>query len=286
MYAHRTGFIWKHTTPHCMAVREHLADCDPWLTGLPVPAMLAKHLRGEPAVKQWMVNCQGATDTQSGAPSIRQHHPNPVTATTTIADQFRGLFNNSAKFPDAVVVAAGREILVHKLIIAKACTALANHWNDTVWKDSGARAILDGSSPKCSIEETPYNTAVMFLEFFYTGLLRWPDNLADSMTAAELLVLANKYQVPYLVCEAESALRSAVTIESCCDILTLADWHHAQQLKQYCLAYIAGGNEHIQTDGLSDALKADLKRAIQSRGMQNEQPSCNAVGNDTDEQHT
>ncbi|DBB07706.1 TPA: hypothetical protein ACH3X3_009132 [Trebouxia sp. C0006] len=236
------------------------------IQGLPVPAMLAKHLRGKPAVKKWMVNCLGATDTQSGAPSICQHHPNPVTATTTIAAQFCGLFNNSAKFPDAVVVAAGWEILVHKLIIAKACTALANHWNDTVWRDSGARATLDGSSPECSIEETSYNTAVMFLDFFYTGVLRWPDNLADSMTAAELLVLANKYQVPYLVCEAERALRSVVTIESCCDILTLADWHQAQQLKQYCLAYIAGGNEHIQTDGLSDALKADLKRGVRARG--------------------
>ncbi len=241
--------------------------------------MLAKHLQGKPAVKQWMVKSLGATETQSGAPGIRQHHPNPVTATTTIADQFRGLFINSAKFPDAVVVAAGQEILVHKLIIAKACTALANHWNDTVWKDSGARATLDGSCPECSIEETSYSTAVMFLEFFYTGLLRWPDNLAYSMTAAELLVLANKYQVPYLVCEAERALWSAVTIQSCCDILTLADWHNAQQLKQYCLAYIAGGNEHIQTDGLSDALKADLKSFIRSRGKQNEQPSCTALRN-------
>ncbi|KAL0028377.1 hypothetical protein WJX77_002895 [Trebouxia sp. C0004] len=105
--------------------------------------MLAKHLQGKPAVKQWMVNSLGAIDTQSGAPGIRHHHPNPVTAPTTTADQFCGLFNNSAKFPDAVVVAAGQEILVHKLIIAKACTALANQCVERLWcKSYPGRQLL------------------------------------------------------------------------------------------------------------------------------------------------
>lgn len=233
------------------------------VTGLQVPPMLAKHLVGKPAVKQWMVESLGAMDMQTGAPVTKQRHPNPVTATTTAADQFHEMFNNSAKFPDAVVVAAGQEILVHKLIIAKACTSLANHWNDTVWRNSGARATLDGTSPQCSIHDTSYDTALLFLEFFYTGQVRWPDNTADPRTAAELLVLANKYQVPYLICEAELALRSAVSLDSCCDILTLADWHFADQLKQYCLAYIAAGKTQIKTDGLSKRLQKDLKKAAQ-----------------------
>ena len=103
----------------------------------------------------------------------------------------------------------------------------------------------------------------MFLEYIYTREVNWPDNKADFLTAAQLLVLSARYDMPYLLCEAEMALRQAVTIVSCCRILRLADCHGAGQLKQYCVCFITRVSALIKLDGLSDSLLNEAKQVHQ-----------------------
>ena len=207
-----------------------------------IPTALAELLNRNPVVKEWMVIELGVTDTQAGAPAIRQKCPNPVTATTTIANHLKGVFNCSSSFPDVTVLVHGQEILVHKLFIAKACKVLEAQWR-SAW-DQSETVTLDCECQSCKIAEVSYATALMFLEFFYTGQVTWPDGTKDSMTAAELLLLSDKYDVPYLFCEAEIALRSFITQHNCFDVLTLADHHNAEQLSKFCAAYIANMPPH------------------------------------------
>ena len=210
--------------------------------GLMIPPALAKHLESKPLVRRWMVNKLGATDKQSGAPAITQKCSNPVTATTSIANHLQGVFNCSASFPDVTVLVQGQEILVHKLFIANACKVLEAQWR-SAW-DQSEIVTLDCQCQSCQIAEVSHATALMFLEFFYSGKVSWPEGAKDSMTAAELLLLSDKYDVPYLFCEAEIALRSFVTQHTCFDILTLADHHSAEQLSKSCVCYIANMPSH------------------------------------------
>lgn len=84
------------------------------------------------------------TDLHDGAPRAQQLHDNPVTATTSVAKYLAGVFNNAAAYPDAVISVGGQEILVHKLVVAKACSVLAKWW-DPLWGASSKPIVMDTS---------------------------------------------------------------------------------------------------------------------------------------------
>lgn len=248
-----------------------------------IPPILAKALQNKPLVQQWMVVKLGATDMHTGAPSIRQKHPNPVTAVTTIANHLQGVFNSPASFPDVTVLVEGQEILVHKLFISIACKVLAAQWREA-W-DQSKIVTLDCECHSCQISEASYRTALMFLEFFYCGKVTWPDGLADSMTAAELLLLSDKYDVPYLFCEAEKALKSFVTRTTCFDILILADHHNAEQLSNFCVAYIAHAPpDQIDQERLS-RLPHGTKKRLKNAGCKGKALTSSTTAASTFKRH-
>lgn len=73
------------------------------------------------------------------------------------------------------------------------------------------------SCDECSIKPS-YNTVLKFFVFFYTSNIAWPEGAPDMSLALELLVMACICNVPFLVCEAEVALRQCVTVQSCCKL--------------------------------------------------------------------
>ena len=195
-----------------------------------------------------------------GAPKIQQSHRNMCATSAGNGKPFSNMFNDASQYSDATVKLGADEILVHGLVIAHACPVLAIHWKP-LWAGANTTVSLDGTCDECGIS-TSNPVALMFLEFFYTGSLKWPLSGADSVAAAELLVLGSLYDVPYVLHAAEIALRECITPTSCCDILTLADHHNAEQLKAFCLYYIAQGLETISTEGLSLDLQEQVHRKV------------------------
>lgn len=116
---------------------------------------------------------------------------------------------------------------------------------------------------RCNIHPS-YSTALLFLEYFYTGEVRWQQ--ADVQTACELLVMACMYDVQHLVCIAEMAVQHLLDPDNCCVILAIADHHEAVQLRARCLHFIKQAHRLIQSSeqykALDHTLQAEVELAV------------------------
>ncbi len=239
----------------------------PCAAAIQVPEALMKLLQGKPAVRQWMTDKLQVTDLLHRAPLVRQHHEPHVSATLTACQYLAGSFNNPDAYPDAVVSVAGKEIHLHKLVVTKGCEVLAKRWGP-LWESGTDTLVLDNllSCEQCSIQAS-HSTALMFFEFFYTWQVTWPGNQANVASALELLFMASVYDVPCLVCEAEVALRRKVTLENCCKLLEVADHHAAQQLRRFCLHYIANAYKLVSKAEGFGSLSPELLEEVQQAKM-------------------
>ena len=229
-----------------------------------MPAALLKLLNAAPEVKKWMTDKLQITDLQHMAPAVRQLHKLSVHSSSPVKRYLSSSFNNPDAYPDAKVSVGQRDILLHKLIVFKGCEVMAQRWGP-LWKGSRKTVALDDMlcCHECSIQPS-HATAAMFFEFFYTFQIAWPDNKLDTAAALELLVMASVYNVPYLVCEAEVALRRGVTVENCSKLLEVADHHAAQQLRQFCLHFIANGHKLVSKAAGFQHLSAELLQEIEA----------------------
>ena len=229
-----------------------------------MPQELLRLLSQEPLVKRWFIDELKVTDLHDGAPAVVQLHANPVIASTSVAQYLKGRFNNPEAYPDAVVLAGQQEILVHKLVVASACPVLAKHW-DPLWSSSSKPIAIDESlgCDACSVHPS-HGTAVLFLEYFYTGSVTWAAGQVELGAALELLVMACMYDVQHLVCVAEMALQKMLDTENCCSVLTVADHHQAGQLREFCLHFIRQGHWMIKNYEEYRLLGEELRVEIQS----------------------
>ena len=234
------------------------------LAGYQVPSMLLRLLNKQPAVKEWFRDNLKVTDLRDGAPSVRQLHDNPVTASTSVAKYLEGDFNNPAAYPDAVVLVKGQEIHVHRQVVAEACKVLARRW-DPLWSTSHTSFAMDESlcCEACSIYPS-HGTALLFLEYFYTGDVNWPGGQAEVGCALELLVMACMCDVQHLVCIAEKALQDKLIPEICCSILAVADHHQAVQLRECCMHLIKKLYKTIRQSEEFKLLSSELRDAAQA----------------------
>ena len=229
--------------------------------------MLLQMLKGKPDVKQWFIDTLKVTDMHDGAPAVRQLHDNPVTASTSVAKYLDGAFNNPDTYPDAILTIKGQQILVHKLVVAKGCKVLARAW-DPHWASSKPIAMDESlSCEACSVHPS-YEAARLFLDYFYTGEVKWAGSKAELSSALQLLVMACMYDVPHLVCIVEMALLSKLDFNNCCNMLAVADHHQAEQLKARCMHYIRKGHHLLKASDsykqLSPELQADIEAGLQS----------------------
>ena len=228
-----------------------------------IPPVLLKLLTADPAVKKWAIDKLQITDLQHKAPAVKQLHDTPAHLSPAVQQYLAGSFNNLQEYPDAVVSIAGKEIYLHKREVAKGCEVLAKRWGP-LWKESQNMQALDSflSCEECSIKPS-YATAVTFFQFFYTSKLAWPEGAPDMGSALELLVMACICDVPFLVCEAEVALRRRVTVENCCKLLEVADHHAAQQLRKFCLHFVANGHKLVSKAEGYASLSAELVKEVE-----------------------
>ena len=228
-----------------------------------LPAVLLKLLKDKPSVRKWMTDKLQVTDLHHRAPLVKQQHKDQVCCALTARQYLAGSFNNPDAYPDAVVSVASKHIHLHKLVVTKGCEVLAKRWGP-LWGSGSDPLVLDGllCCQECSIQAS-HSTALMFFEFFYTWQVTWPNNEADLGSALELLFMASVYDVPYLVCEAEVALSRRVSMENCCQLLEAADHHAAQQLRKFCLHYIANAYKHVSKADGFQSLSQELSEEVQ-----------------------
>ena len=239
-------------------------------TAIQVPQGLSKMLEAAPAVKKWMTDKLHITDLHHRAPAVRQLHT--ALDQSSVQQYLAGSFNNPDAYPDTVVSVCQRDMHLHKLVVAKGCEVLAKRWGK-LWQGSKDIIALDDMlcCKECSIQPS-YSIATIFFSFFYSWQITWPKQTPDVASALELLVMASVYDVPYLVCEAEVALRRGVTVENCCKLLEVADHHAAEQLRRFCLHFIANGHKLVSgTKGLQQ-LSPELLQEVESARQQLQHP--------------
>lgn len=218
-------------------------------------------------MKQWMINSLHVTHMAHGAPPVKISAANPVQGFFQGPHFLMEMFNNPDRHPDLAITVSGRDILVHKCIVASGSDVLDRQW-DALWLQGNSAYMSNWTfdSTACSAcgIETSYSTALMFFSFFYTGEVKWPQKEADANSAVELLVLASIYHVPYLVQAAEVALKNRISNNNCFTLLVVADHHDAQQLCKFSLHYIANGfkllSKLAQFQELSEDLVAEIEK--------------------------
>ena len=147
------------------------------------------------------------------------------------------------------------------------CKVLARRWDPLGWGSTCDPIAIDTSlcCDSCNIHPS-YTTALLFLEYFYTGEVKWPHKQADVQTASELLVMACMYDVQHLVCIAEMALQCLLDTHNCCAIFAIADHHEAVQLRAQCLHVIKQGHRLIksfeQYGGLDHTLQGEVELTV------------------------
>jgi len=147
--------------------------------------------------------------------------------------------------------------------VAKACKVLARRW-DPLWSATSKPIAMDKSlcCEACSVQPS-YRTALLFLEYFYTGGVKWAAGQAQLGCALELLVMACMYDMQHLVCIAEMALQYMLGTENCCSILAVADHHQAMQLRARCLHFIKRGHWMIKDSEEYKLLSAELRVEVE-----------------------
>ena len=217
--------------------------------------MVLQALQDHPSVKQWLVSVVGMHDLSDGDPAVL--HSMDDTIKMALFSQHVGPdFNNQDAYTDAQVMSSdGVLIHVHKHIVAKACPYLAMASSPT-WNAGNEPVKLDAS----------HATATLFLKYFYTGELCWPegpDAPSRHQCALELLQLADKYNVPVLLCAAEVVLSQAVDENTCCELLDIADTYHAEQLKGLCLHRVKKAYGIVRDTEEFRALSAPLRQLVE-----------------------
>ena len=189
-------------------------------------------LASRPAARQLILRL-GAIDLPSGAPPIKQLHSHTVITEDSMAQYLATAFNIPATYTNALVIVDQQQIHAHKVIMAQACTALADHWACT-----NKPLVIDTICTVSGIRVS-YNSTLIFIRCLYTGVVVWPAGQPGIMTAKELLILASTFDVPFLVRTAELMLQPAVNVDNCCHMFESARCYSARQLQAYCLCFTA-----------------------------------------------
>ncbi len=220
-----------------------------------VPPTLLQALQNYPAVRRWLVSAVGMHDLSGGDPAVL-HSMDDTIKTVLFSHHMGPDFNNQDTYTDAQVMSSDRMLIhVHKHVVAKACPYLAIASSPT-WNTGNQPVMLDAS----------HATATLFLKYFYTGELCWPqgpDAPSRHQCALELLRLADQYNVPVLLCAAEVALSQAVDENFCCVLLDIADTYHADQLKALCLHRVKKAYGIVHDTEEYRALSAPLRQLVE-----------------------
>ncbi|XP_015910000.2 speckle-type POZ protein-like [Parasteatoda tepidariorum] len=151
--------------------------------------------------------------------SIRRDIPIPA-----MQSNFRSIFLNQND-SDVTTRCKNDEFPAHRLVLKVRSPVFAAMFDQD---------MLENKTGVVDIADMDGKTLKAFLEFLYTDKV---DKL-DYDIAKNLILTADKYQVPSLVDMCASFLISIISIENVCEIIAIADMINCKNLKSFALNFI------------------------------------------------
>ena len=172
------------------------------------------------------VRCSESTAvTYVTTPLLEQH-------SKTVIGDFAQMFTDQA-FSDFEIVCQDKSFPCHKNVLAARSKVFKTMLN------------MDGEEAKKNclvIEDFDIFQVRQLLEFIYTGSLK-----EDDAIGTELLLLADKYDLPDLVHLCEVALAKDITLETCLGFLDITNRISSHYLIKLCSAFVAEHRRHLMT---------------------------------------
>ncbi|XP_036282232.1 speckle-type POZ protein-like [Pipistrellus kuhlii] len=152
-----------------------------------------------------------------------------------LASELGGLWENSW-FTDCCFCVAGQEFQAHKAILAA---------RSPVFRAMFGHAMQESITNRVEIIDMEAAVFKEMMCFIYTGNAPNLDKMADGLLAA-----ADKYALERLKVMCEEALSSQLSVENAAEMLTLADFHSADQLKTQAVDFInSHAKDVMETEG-------------------------------------
>ena len=149
-------------------------------------------------------------------------------------------FWKTHKFSDFDIVVCGKNLRVHKFILAA---------HSPVFLAMFDHDMKEQRLNKLEIKDIDYDVFEQMLCYIYTGKAKKLKELAISLLSA-----ADKYALEGLKYECEKILCSNITVENVLDILVLADLHNTCQLKLQAMSFIMKHLKFIKGTAAWDAM--------------------------------
>jgi len=129
--------------------------------------------------------------------------------------------HGNEKFSDISLTVEGKSIAAHKTIICCRCSPMAAMFTNTHFPESSMRSV--------PVHDVSFDIFRDMMEFIYTGQC----NISGE-NAAELLVVANFYQLQRLKEMCEKAIESGVDEQNRVQLLQFSNLYQAMQLEELC----------------------------------------------------
>ncbi|KAL8129482.1 hypothetical protein V2J09_018637 [Rumex salicifolius] len=147
-----------------------------------------------------------------------------------------GLLLDNDEYSDIVFSVAGERFNAHKLVIsARSPKFEADYLDRMEESDDVVEIVVTDMDPKAMLHYI-YKDCLVADEDLLLSTSSSTTSLRDSVVA-ELLAVADKYELSRLRLMCESFLSKHISVTSVADILSLADLCHASDLKSVCLKF-------------------------------------------------
>lgn len=146
-------------------------------------------------------------------------------------------------YADVTLIVDEEEIKAHRIVLMARSPVFAAMFTN---------AMIEKQESKVVIKDLDYEVVQETLRFIYTDKA---PKLAEM--ASDLLVAADKYQLPLLKAMAEKALGETLQVENAASVLMLANRHSAHQLKKHSLSYIRQHRKQVMATESWTDLKTD-----------------------------
>ena len=157
-----------------------------------------------------------------------------------IMNKFEEMWVNK-ELVDVKIVCEGRAFDCHKVLLAA---------QSPVFKAAFENDTKEAKERKLEIEDLDSDTVEEMIKYMYSEKI---DNI--EMKSMNLLVAADKYDLPGLKKLCEESLMASVSTETVLDVFVFADVHNAERLKKMTKALIVqNGDEVVKQSGWKEKL--------------------------------
>ena len=135
------------------------------------------------------------------------------------------------KFPDVILIMDGKELKVHKGILAAA---------SPVFSAMFTKNRNENQKSTVTVSDFSYEVINEMIRFIYTRKVKFLHNVVD-----ELIYAAHRYGILDLKKLCEDSLCTQINLDTVLKLLVIADLNKAEKLKNLSLEFIIKNKDHF-----------------------------------------